>query len=260
MKVLAVDDEDLSRLVLTTAISKAAPEATIRTATNGKEAIQCLIEEDFDIAFLDIEMPGMDGITLSKRLKEMAPTLNIFFVTAFSNYAVEAARTYFSGYFVKPVTPEMIKEGLENLRFPIKEADEGLYVRTFGEFEVFYDGKPLQFHRTASKELFAYLIQLRGATADTERLCETLWPDVMEPGSKERSYLRHLISDIKKTLDEIGQGDVFIKERNAFAVDTKKINCDLFRFLDGDTQAVNAYNGEFMEQYEWALMPYTWTY
>lgn len=260
MKIMIVDDEELARFVLKKTIMNVIPSAQILEASNGKQALEWIRQEDIDLAFLDIEMPGMDGITLSKRLKEIMPTLNIFFTTAYSSYAAEAARTYFSGYFLKPVTCEMIKEGLENLRFPIHEKEKGLFVRCFGEFEIFYDNKPFLFHRKNSKELFAYLIHLRGAAADTRRLCETLWPEVLEAGTKERSYLRHLISDIRKTLEEIGQEDIFIKERNSFSINVKKVNCDLYRFLDGDPKAVNQYSGEYMLQYEWAFMPYLWTY
>lgn len=261
MNILVTDDEELAVVVLTTMLKKVLPDAEVYTAKNAKQAMKAAVEHELDIAFLDVDMPGMDGITLAKHLKEFMPKLNIIFVTAYADYAVPAARTYFSGFFVKPITEEMIKEALGNLRFSVKkEPEKGLSVRTFGEFEVFYDGKPLQFKRAASKELFAYLVHLRGASSDTDRLCEVLWPDQPEPGAKEHSYLRHLVSDLKHTLEDIGEDKVFIKERNAFSIAVSELKCDLYRFLDGDPDAVNEYTGEYMNQYEWALMPYTWKY
>lgn len=259
MKILLVDDEELALEVLDQAVLDAAPDADITVADNVKDALDNAKKEEYDVAFLDIEMPEMDGITLASKLKEIKPTTNVVFVTAFSEYAFQASKTYFSGYFVKPVTSDMVKEALGNLRFPVEEAYGEFSVRCFGQFEVFYNDEPLVFKRKATKELLAYLIHLRGAAANTERLCETLWPD-NEPGVKERSYMRHLIADLAKTLEKCGKGDAFIKERNAFAIKPSEINCDLFKFLDGDVAAVNSYCGEYMDQYEWAYLPTSWKY
>lgn len=259
MKLLLVDDEELALALLKKAVEEAVPEADITAVDDVQEVLDLIEENAFDVAFLDVEMPGMDGIALAGKIKEKTPHTNIVFVTAYSEYAVQAARTYFSGYFVKPVAADMIREAMTNLRFPIEENEDDFFVQCFGNFEIFYKGKPLSFGRKASKELFAYLIYLRGASANTERLCETLWPDNV-PGPKEKSYLRHLISDLSKTLKECGKEDIFIKDRNSCSIVPSKIQCDFFKFLDGDVAYINKYCGEYMEQYEWALMPMSWKY
>ena len=73
-----------------------------------------------DAAFLNIEMPVMNGIELAKRLKDIASNINIVFVTGYSDYAVEAIGMSASGYLMKPVSAEQVKRELENLRNPIK--------------------------------------------------------------------------------------------------------------------------------------------
>lgn len=258
MKLLLVDDEELALDLLKEAVATAVPNADITAVDDVQLALDAVNNTDFDVAFLDVEMPGMTGIELAGKIREKSPHTNIVFVTAYSDYAVQAARTYFSGYFVKPVTSDMIKEAMENLRFPIEETND-FFVQCFGNFEVFYKGKPLNFSRKAAKEVFAYLIYLRGASATVERLCETLWPDDF-PGPKEKSYLRHIIADLSKALKECGKEDIFIRERNAFSIVPSKIECDFFKFLNGDAAYINKYCGEYMEQYEWSLMPMSWKY
>lgn len=77
-------------------------------------------KESFDVAFLDIEMPGMSGIELAKKLKDIKPYLNIIFVTAYTDYALEVHSLYVSGYLLKPIKKEDVVTALDNLRNPIK--------------------------------------------------------------------------------------------------------------------------------------------
>lgn len=73
------------------------------------------------MAFLDIEMPGMSGIALAQRLKELCPRGNLIFVTGFSQYMAEAFQLHASGYIRKPVTVKAVEEELRNLRYPVQE-------------------------------------------------------------------------------------------------------------------------------------------
>lgn len=126
-----------------------------------------------------------------------------------------------------------------------------LRVQTFGNFGVFWDGTPVRFHRSRTKELFAYLIDRRGAGCTMGELISVLWegrPDT----SGVRSQLRSLIADLRGTLEELGEEAVVVKERNLIAVDPQQVDCDYYRFLAGDRGAVNAFQGEYMANYSWA--------
>jgi hypothetical protein len=120
------------------------------------------------VAFLDVKMPGMTGLEMAKRVKELSPHTNIVFVTAYSEYSLDAMRLRASGYVLKPATGEAVETELENLRFPVKTAAASrLRVQCFGNFEVYADGQPLRFEFSRTKELFAYLVDRRGAAANT---------------------------------------------------------------------------------------------
>lgn len=126
-----------------------------------------------------------------------------------------------------------------------------LRVQTFGNFEVFYDGRPVHFSRSRTKELFAYLIDRRGAGSTMGELISVLWEGRPDTDSV-RSQLRSLITDLRTTLRRLGEEAIIIKQRDMIAVDPNRVDCDYYRCLDGDTAAVNAFRGEYMSNYSWA--------
>ena len=70
------------------------------------------------LAFLDIELRKTTGLELCRALLDINPRTNVVYLTAYSNYALDAWNTGASGFMLKPITPEGIREQLENLRYP----------------------------------------------------------------------------------------------------------------------------------------------
>ncbi|MCI8414834.1 MAG: response regulator [Ruminiclostridium sp.] len=254
MRILAVDDEPLMLEMLCDRIRQARPQAELLPFGSSRTLLSWLEEEGegFDVAFLDIEMPGISGIALAQRLKELCPQGNLVFVTGFSQYMAEAFQLHASGYIMKPVSVKAVEEELENLRRPLPlQQARRLRVQTFGNFEVFHDGEPVHFRRRRTKELFAYLIDRRGAGSTMGELISILWEGKPDTDSV-RSQLRSLISDLRSTLQALGQKSIIIKRWDLIAVDPARVDCDYYRFLAGDQSAVNAFRGEYMSNYSWA--------
>lgn len=251
MKILIADDEYMVLQENREVVEAVCPDAEIMTAGNYLEALQIVGETGIDVVLLDIEMPGITGLELAKRIRELNPEVNIIFATAYSEYAVEAFSMYASGYLLKPLTREAWKTALENLRHPVQEEQKKLQVQCFGKFEVFYHGKPVPFARAKAKEIFAYLIDIKGAAANTGELCAILWEDSTEV-EKNRHYLRNLLADLKRALRQCGAEDVLIIRRNQFSIDTGKVDCDYYRYLNGEKETGSSYEGEYMSQYSWA--------
>lgn len=252
MKILIVDDEPMVLEETRDIVTKVRPEAEICLMHASRAALEIAEKERFDVAMLDIEMPGINGLELAGRLKELNPAMNIIFVTAYSEYAVDAFSLYVSGYLMKPLRRQDVEKAFENLRYPMERIPgRKLRVQCFGNFEVFADGRPVNFARAKAKELFAYLVDLQGATANTAELCAVLWED-SATAEKNRHYLRNLIADIRRALRECDAEEVFISQRNRFAIDPEGLDCDYYRFLKKDAAAVNSYRGEYMKQYSWA--------
>ena len=255
MLVFVIDDEAVALDDLYDAVREALPDAEIKKFHRASGALRCIREDGDrpDAVFSDIRMPGMDGLEMAVRIKMYSPDTKIIFVTGYSDYALNAFRVHASGYLMKPVLPSQITEELEHLCLMPSSCGGKLRVQCFGSFEVFWNDKPLMFKRRQSKELFAYLIDRRGASCTAEELIAVLWEDEINMQNAKHN-LRNLVNDLRSALDEIGQVGVLIRGSGVMAVDRDAVDCDYYRMLGGDVNAVNAFRGEYMSQYNWAQM------
>ncbi|MEE0856914.1 MAG: response regulator [Ruminococcus sp.] len=251
MRILAVDDEPIALKGLMSAISEVVPNAEVNGFGNISDALLYAYVNHPQVAFLDVNFRAESGLDLAKRLKEMNPKINIIFTTGHKHYMEEAFKIHVSGYIVKPVTPEKIKGELSNLRTPVDDySEKKMCVRTFGDFEVFVNNKPLQFSYLKTKEIFAYLIDCKGSMCTNGTLICILWGD--DDPSAHRSYLSNLLADLSKTLKDAGCENVLIKRRGQIGIDTTKIDCDYYRWLKGEPQARAEFAGKYMFRYSWA--------
>ena len=250
MNVLFVDDEELQLIRLETSVKKVMGGDNVYLRyTNPLIAVEATKTNKIDIAFLDIEMPGVSGVELAKKLKAVNPKVNLIFVTAYNEYAVEAYKLHASGYITKTVNEQKIRAELAALRYPVEiKGNKKVQIKCFGNFEVFVGGEPVKFARKKSKELFAYLVDREGAAINVNELNAVLWED-----EDHKSYCRNLIADIKNTLRSFGVDDVFVKRRSECFIDVDKVDCDAYEYKKGNPNAVRAYRGEYMTQYPWAI-------
>ena len=250
MKILIVDDEAYLREELRDCIERVSPSNEYSEAEDYNGAVRLLNANKFDIAFLDIHLHGKNGLAIAESIKRISPATNIVMVTAYSEFALDALKLFVSGYLLKPVNDEELRKVLDNLRNPVKtEKNDMLQVRCFGNFEVFSEGKPLKFKRSKEKELLAYLICLKGASANRNEICSNIFDESMNP-DKAAVNFRQVYTSLKKDLIHQGFEDVIIhSNNNAYAVDVSFIQCDYYDYITGGN---NDYRGEFINQYSWA--------
>jgi len=252
MNIIAVDDEYLALIDLEYAILDAAPEADLMCFDSPIAATEFASENHIDIAYLDINMPGLSGIELAKILKEKNPKINIIFSTGYDDYAKEAFSVQASGYLTKPITSKEITDSLKHLRTPIeKEPEVKLRVQCFGNFDVFMNGRIIYFPRQKSKELLAYLIHKRGTSCSSKEICAVIFEKGENLASLDRQ-LQTQISSLMKTLKQYKVEDVIIKNYNSISIDVSKVDCDYYRFLENDPDTRKLYMGEYMTNYTWA--------
>lgn len=246
MIVLALDDKKLALEALVTAIEKAEPSAEIHGFRSSADALEFALQTPCDVAFLDIDMQGMNGISLAKELKLRYPHINVIFATGYSEYAGDALEMHCSGYLMKPITPEQVRRELDDLRHPI-QPPSGKRVRfqTFGNFEVFIDGQPVKFRYDKTKELLAYLVD-RGTLCSNGEIIAALWDE-----SVSDSYFRTLRKDLVDVFRRAGCSDVLVQQRGKLSVVLEKTDCDCYDWKMGKPAALNSYRGEYMSQYSW---------
>lgn len=247
MKIIAVDDEKIALDALSSAIKAVVAEDEVISFRYPEDALEYVKDNFCDIAFLDIEMAGMSGVELADELKRYNSEINIVFCTGYGNYRDKAFELHASGYLMKPITPEKVKRELENLRRPILEKKR-LKVQTFGNFEVYLDGKPLAFKYRRTKELFAYLVDRVGALCSVGEIMGILFEN---EGGRE-DYFQKLRRDLLTTLEEVGCKNVIVHKRGMLGVVITEIQCDYYDCLNKKKDFATSYLGEYMSQYSFA--------
>ena len=267
MTVVAVDDEEISLMCLEAVLDSMDDVDKVLTFSNAEDTIDYFKTGKADAAFLDIQLylsgGTLNGLMLAAKIKELCPDCHVVFVTSCPEYAVDAFKLHVSGYIVKPVTREaarkeldyiiMEKRAASNARGFIEEKEEEPTVRVqcFGNFEVFWKNKPVVFQLSKAKELFAYLVHRKGASVSMAELAAVLFED-KEDGLSVQSQIRNLVASMRKTFSSLGCPDLFNKSRGYISIKTDLINCDYYSFMNGDSDAINEYSGEYMAQYSWA--------
>ena len=253
MHILAADDEQSALNILMGAIKEAVPPAVVHGFRNPAEALEFVKETKCEVAFLDIQMREMSGIVLARKMKEICPKINIVFVTGYSQYANEAFSLHASGYVYKPVTADKISIEMENLRNPVKWEETGIYVNTFGYFELVVNGEDVSFGREKSKELLAYLVDKKGKSATRKEIAEVLF-EREDYSRSTQNYLSKIVKELVTVLERVGAEKMLKRGLNSYSVDVETFTCDLYDYEKGNVtpNELNRFQGEYMKQYSWA--------
>jgi two-component system LytT family response regulator/two-component system response regulator LytT len=122
MSAIIADDEQLAREELKFLLDEIGDIEVVATATNGIEALAAIEKLDPALAFLDIQMPGLDGLSVVRRLREMQiEPPHVIFSTAYEQFAVEAFRLEAMDYLLKPVERQRLEETINRARRVVAE-------------------------------------------------------------------------------------------------------------------------------------------
>ena len=165
MKVFAVSHIKKELNELKIMLGELCPDAEVLCFDNALSSLAEAREANApDIAFLEIDTPEISGLVLGTYLKEINPYVNIILLASDKAYAYDAIKIHASGYLLKPVSGKDIKHELKDLRYQGSSATKSkVYVQTFGDFEIFVDGEPVNFKYSRTKEVVAVLVNNRGA-------------------------------------------------------------------------------------------------
>lgn len=219
MITLSVDDQKAVTDLMVYMLKKIDPHGTHMAASDMKQAF-ALLNDDVQILFLDIEMPGMNSIDAIPELKEKYKKLNIIFVTGHPEYVFDAVDMHPSGFLRKPVCEEDIIRELHELRFPLEPVKSPLKVQC-RPFALFANGKPFDFGRGLTIELFAYLVYKEGAFCTNGELLGILW----DGNPDKQGNLRQLVLNMRNCLEKINAENIIIKKYGKISVDIDAIEC-----------------------------------
>ncbi|MGN7454663.1 response regulator [Paenibacillus pasadenensis] len=236
LRAIIVDDEELSMRRLARIAGELGGVEIAATFFHPSEACAYVRDHHVDVAFLDINMPEIDGMELGLRLRQLREPLQIVFVSGYDRYAVDAFEQDAVDYVLKPVNAERLAKTLERLSRrarppqPPPSAPK-LGVRMFGGLRFFRtDGPgretPIKLRSPKTEELFAYL--LCKGTASREEVADTLWRG-LEP-DKAAKNINSTLYYIRKSLAEAGLEPLLLAGRYDIRIDAARVDCDLYEY------------------------------
>ena len=252
MKVICVDDEPLAVEYTLMQCGQLQEISQAQGFTDAREALDWLRDHPADLAILDINMPGIDGIAMAAQIKRLHPRTAILFLTAYKQYAFDAYAVHPAGYLLKPVSLEKLASEVRYVRGEKQPAPPPhIHVKTFGYFDVYVDDKPISFKLAKSKEILAFLVDKQGSGVTRAELFAAIWED----GLYDRRMQKQLdvyIRSLRESLREYGAEEMLEMEKGVLRVRPEAFVCDAYLFCAGDSDTINAYRGEYMSAYSWA--------
>ena len=119
MITLTVDDNPNVLQSVRDGLLRLDSNGTHRIAASGDEALELVAQFPPDVIFLDVEMPGLNGLEVAQWLNTFRPQTNIVFITGHAEYALSALELYASGFLLKPLEVDAVKKQLAALRYPV---------------------------------------------------------------------------------------------------------------------------------------------
>lgn len=273
MKVIIVDDERLAIEVLARLLTRLGGVEIVGRYTNPKLALAEMENLEVDVAFLDMEMGEVQGLALAEELLIKFPHVEVVFVTAYSQYALEAFDVSAIDYLLKPVSIDRLQKTLKKLSKrrvfePEKEEaveanTKGLFIQTMGKFRLLdAELKEVKWRTRKARELFVYLWHHRENAMNRMRIIEELWGDL--PKDRAVSIMHTTVYQLRKTIREIGFENpvILINEQYELNItaesDTEQLQAILAEFTTKKSsieKAIDLYPGHYLEEedYFWAL-------
>jgi two-component system LytT family response regulator/two-component system response regulator LytT len=116
LRTVLVDDEQLARDELGYLLGQTGGVEVVAQAGNGVEALDTIERLQPDLVFLDVQMPGLTGFEVARRMLDEGPASYIIFVTAYDQHAIEAFEVNAVDYLLKPVDPGRLEAALQRVR------------------------------------------------------------------------------------------------------------------------------------------------
>lgn len=251
MNVIYVDDEKPALDNFQWTVKDFTEIGSLKLFQRGEEALEWAREYPVDTAFLDMEMQGLHGLELAKALKELDRNIRIVFVTAFGQYALDAFGVDAVGYILKPYSRQEVYKELEKAARVRPFWSKKVVIQTIPNFAVSVDGEVLTLGRAKTEELLALLVDRGSAGVTSGEAIACLWPDRADNEATQSLY-RMTFKRLLDALKDVGIEFIIHSAGRKKRILTDRVECDLYRILDGDTGAIQYYGGGYLSEYSWA--------
>lgn len=222
MNAILLDDDRIANRHLKRLIDEDGRLCVAKSFVDAQEALTYCEENEVSFVFADIEIPGMDGILFGKQLKNYRNESKLVYITAYSQYTLQAYQNYAVGYLLKPVSQDHLSKLLDNLIGCIKQ--QTISACCLGNTSVFCHGQPVKFRINKAKELFFYLLCQTDKLISIGAIIEDLWPDEDIPFAKKQ--LHNSLYHLRKALQPYGLDKNIVYELGAYGLSKENIEWD----------------------------------
>ncbi|SFE74660.1 Two-component response regulator, SAPR family, consists of REC, wHTH and BTAD domains [Paenibacillus algorifonticola] len=241
MKVILIDDEPVMHLIMRKMLAKYAELQIVGAFADTHAAADFLAKNtDVELAFVDISMPGDNGLTFASRLDQVGCKTQIVFVTSHKDYAVDAFELSVLDYLVKPVTQERLERTIHRALEGRKRAEDSqtanaqtqnanrVSITALGDFSVRNERGRVKWISSKSVELFAYLLLNRGRRISRARLVADIFAGMTSVNAEK--YLNTTVYQLRKSLEPLALRDAIRSENDGYALELADAMIDFEEF------------------------------
>jgi len=289
MRVILIDDEQIALDVLDIFLSEIGGVTVVGKYKRVSDALLAASELQPDLIILDIEMPEQNGLSAVELLKQSCPGVEVIFVTAHANYAIEAYDREALAYLLKPLDKQRLAKAIERAsilltgrltvrgqemsKLPEQTARHGksiesrqLILKTLGSFELYTSaGKLLTWRTKKTKELFAYLWHNQGNPVYKYAIMDELW---QEYSAQQAQRLFHTTVYYLRTMFKTeGYTDILSYGDERYWLNMSVLSSDIEQLASYTSNGsieqhgsdlkriVSLYSGDYFEKehYSWAV-------
>lgn len=249
MRAIIVDDEQIM-LRSFMRLSKGIPNLNvIAQFESPEEAIMFVQENSVELAFLDIKMPGMNGIELAVKLREICPRILVVFISAYDEYIRDSNLIGGDYYIIKPYKRETIVMMMQKMQILSKGLHKEIYIQMFGRFNVLKNGVPIAL-RGKAKEILALIASRCGKEISNEEIYSVIWEGREYSNIKMKVYYNAL-KRLKEILEAEGISDLIHSTPRGQMLNTEIVECDYYAWKNNKGQEKDKFEGEFLSEYSW---------
>ena len=265
MKALVADDELLALYNIKTIVSNNPLIDQVEAFSDSTKALDYAMNNDIDIAFLDIEMGSVSGLEVAKAIRQNSINSYIVFTSGY-DYAITAFEIKANGYLLKPYDASKVDYEIEcaQQRLDSLQIDQGILpverekpkpskrirFQTMPSFDMFVDGKIVPITSAKSKEFLALLVDRKGSSMTLDYIVSILFEDKNDATGK--AYFRVVLQRLNAVLKAHNIEELILHSKNQYSLNVDMVNCDYYDILDGNKKAMDSFVGEYMNEYSWA--------
>ncbi|MBP5324566.1 MAG: response regulator transcription factor [Pseudobutyrivibrio sp.] len=223
MRIAVIDDESIFRMQLQMMVEKIAAEKEIHMEVegfaSGQEFLEGLSNRRYDIVFMDIFMPDMDGIATAKRLRDLTERTFLIFMTASEGHYPDAFSLHAFDYVTKPFTIQRIKQVMEEI-IAHTPMDEAFIKITVGALE-----EKIHLKDIISVTTDGHYLEINRADGVTNRVRLTSGEFLKMAGDDKRFIMvnRGIIINMDY-IDYVDGGDIYMDDKTIFPISARKVS------------------------------------